>query len=608
MNNKKVVVDRKKLIKYLKILGVVLVVVLFLWFLIIHPLLTFRGYENQIEEAAKRYYELNANQLPIGKRVKTLSVQELFDQSYLKEDFYVPFSKKPCSITESWVKVRQEDGEYKYYTYLKCGAISSIVDHDGPKITLNGDDEITIDKGDKYKELGVKSVVDNSDGKLDVNDVVIDSSDVNTNVTGTYEVTYTIKDSLNNQTKKVRKVKVVSRLENIVKQSTNNSGVYTGGNPHNYIYFSGMLFRIVDIDGDNVRIVADEDVSNVNYSAIDEWLEYYYDHITSKSKKYVVKNKYCNMKATDNNISNLDKCSSYTKEVNVSILSASDINQATDKNGDNYLFPDGISWVRNEKDQKTAYATRNVFYGYGTQYMAFSQNYNLGIRPVLTIKGDALVVSGDGTLSNPYSIDDFTYAKTNDKLNSRYSGEYILYSGMLWRIVDVSDDGTTKVIANTTIYNDGDRVETFYDTDNKAKVYNPEQKGNVGYFINNQVTQYVNTEYFVNKQIEVPIYKNNIKYGEESSTKKYKVKLSAPNMYEMFSAFDFGSETMKSYWLLNSSRAQYKKAVISDIGVVMYGDLYDYGEYGIRPVGYFDKSCVVVRGNGTLDNPYIITK
>lgn len=193
MNNKKVVVDRKKLIKYLKILGVVLVVVLFLWFLIIHPLLTFRGYENQIEEAAKRYYELNANQLPTGKRVKTLSVQELFDQSYLKEDFYVPFSKKPCSITESWVKVRQEDGEYKYYTYLKCGAISSIVDHDGPKITLNGDDEITIDKGDKYKELGVKSVVDNSDGKLDVNDVVIDSSDVNTNVTGTYEVTYTIK-------------------------------------------------------------------------------------------------------------------------------------------------------------------------------------------------------------------------------------------------------------------------------------------------------------------------------------------------------------------------------------------------------------------------------
>src|SRR5699024_4695828 len=117
------------------------------------------------------------------------------------------------SITESWVKVRREDGEYKYYTYLKCGVISSIVDHKGPEITLNGDDSITIDQGSKYKELGVKSVVDNSDGKMNVDDVTIDSSKVNTDVTGSYEVVYSVKDSLNNETRKVRKVNVVSRLE-----------------------------------------------------------------------------------------------------------------------------------------------------------------------------------------------------------------------------------------------------------------------------------------------------------------------------------------------------------------------------------------------------------
>ena len=80
------------------------------------------------------------------------------------------------------------------------------------------------------------------------------------------------------------------------------------------------------------------------------------------------------------------------------------------------------------------------------------------------------------------------------------------------------------------------------------------------------------------------------------------------NMYEMFSAFDYNSEMMKSYWLINSSRKQYTKAVISDIGVVMYGNLYDYGKYGIRPVGYLDKSCTIVRGKGIRENPYIITK
>ena len=599
--------DKKKMKKYLKLAIVIIVVVLFLWFLILNPLLTFKGYEKQVEDAAKRYFEINSSQLPTGTRVKTLSVQDLFDQSYLKEDFYVPFSKKPCSITESWVKVRQEDGEYKYYTYLKCGVISSIVDHKGPEITLNGDDSITIDQGSKYEELGVKSVVDNSDGKMNIDDVTIDSSDVNTDVTGSYEVVYTIQDSLNNETRKIRTVNVVSRLESLVKKATNDSGVYTGINPNNYIYFSGMLFRILGVDGDNVRIVAEQDVSNVNYSAIDEWLDYYYDHINKKSKKYVVKNKYCNMNADDGSISSLTNCSSYTDEQEVSILSASDINQAGPV-ADNYLYPNSISWVRNSKNDDEAYAVRNVFYNSDSQYMSFDKDYNFGVRPVITIQGDALVVDGDGTQANPYSIGDFESASTNDLVNTRSTGEYISYSGILWRIIDVDNDGTTKVIANTTLYNNGERVLTYYDTNATSKIYNPTQRGNVGYFINNQASQFVDTEYFANKVVEVPIYKNDIKYGNESTTKKYKVKLSAPDMYEMFSAFNYNDKAMKSYWLINSSRKQYTKAVISDIGVVMYGNIYDYDEYGVRPVGYLDKDCVIVRGRGTVDNPYIITK
>lgn len=605
MDNQKIIDNN--FIKYLKISVVVIVIALFLWFLVIHPLITFRGYEKDIEAAAKRYYEINAGELPTGTRVKTLSVQKLFDQSYLKEDFYVPFSKKPCSITDSWVKVRQEDGEYRYYTYLKCGIISSNVDHKGPEITLNGDDEVTINLGSKYDEEGVKSVVDNTDGKMDVEDVEIDSSDVNTNRAGTYKVTYSATDSLNNTNEVVRTVKVVERLKNTVNKATNKAGVYTGSNPNNYIYFSGMLFRIVDIDGDNVRIVAEQDVSNVNYTAIDEWLEYYYDHIADESKKFVVKNKYCDMKTNDNDISNIDKCNSYTKEKEVSILSASDINQATVEGQSNWLRPNTVSWIRNEKDNKNAYTVRNVFYNTDARYMSFDQNYNFGVRPVLTIKGSTLIEDGDGTKDNPYSIGDMESAKAGDKLNTRHSGEFVSYSGMLWRIIDIDSDNTTKVIANTTIYNDGVRVLTSYDTDSKTKIYNPKERGNVGYFISNQAVQYFDTDYFVSKEVEVPIYKNMIRYGKESTTKKYKVKISAPNMYEMFSAFDYNSVTMKSYWLINSSKAKYTKALISDIGVVMYGPIYDNAEYGVRPVGYLNKDCSIVSGAGTYEDPYIIT-
>ena len=60
-----------------------------------------------------------------------------------------------------------------------------------------------------------------------------------------------------------------------------------------------MLFRIVSIDRGNIKIIADEDISIINYNGIDKWLDYYYDHLAKDSKKYIVKNKYCNMKLNE---------------------------------------------------------------------------------------------------------------------------------------------------------------------------------------------------------------------------------------------------------------------------------------------------------------------
>ena len=79
-------------------------------------------------------------------------------------------------------------------------------------------------------------------------------------------------------------------------------------------------------------------------------------------------------------------------------------------------------------------------------------------------------------------------------------------------------------------------------------------------------------------------------------------------MYEMFTAADFNVNDRGSYWFINSSQKENTKAVVAEIGTVMYGKLYDYDDYGIRPVGFFDKQCVIVRGKGTMDDPYIIEK
>ena len=119
----------KKILGKMKLAVTVIVVLGFVWFLIISPMRTFHQNEKKLEQAAKRYFELNSSQLPVGDRVKTISLQTLYHKSYLEEDIFIPYTKKTCSVTDSWVKVKQINGEYKYYVYLQCGILSSNVDH-----------------------------------------------------------------------------------------------------------------------------------------------------------------------------------------------------------------------------------------------------------------------------------------------------------------------------------------------------------------------------------------------------------------------------------------------------------------------------------------------
>ena len=597
--------DKSKVIKYAKIVVTCLIVVIVLYFFLIGPFIKFKDNENKMLNATKRYFEINSDELPTGNRVKTIDLKTLYYKKFITSDLKIPNSIKSCSASDSWVKVKKVHNEYKYYVYLKCGALSSNVDHKGPDIILNGDDEITVNKGDEYKELGVKSVSDNTDGKLNVKDVSVDNSSVKTNKVGIYKVTYKIKDSFNNETVKIRKVNVVSVLYKTVKKATNNTGIYKGEtNINNYITLSGMLFRIVGVDSDNnVKVVSDEDISYINYKSLDKWLEYYYDHLTDNAKEYIVKSKYCNDSLNDNDMKKT-KCSSYTEKKNAYILSLEDYNNSLDENENSYLYPTIISLLSNTKNgNKEVYTTRSFFLNTDSKYMSFDINYNFGVRPVLTLKGSSLIKSGDGSSSNPYSYNDFSSGNVSDNLNARYSGEYISYSGYRWRVIETEKEGATKVILDG-ILNDS---TTKYSTTDSVKLYNPEQKGNVGYFINNNAAQYVDTSYFVSKNITVPIYKENASYKNEISTKKYKVKLSAPNMYELFSASN-DATLLKSYWLLNSSKSLNIKYIVSNNGTVYYGEVLNDNESEVRAVAYFDKECTIKSGKGTRSNPYKIAK
>ena len=590
----------QKYVGKVRFLIVLAIIGTFVWFLVISPMLTFHGNEKKLEEAAKRYYELNQNEIPTGQRVKTLSLKKLFDGAYIKKDMYVPYTKKTCSVENSWVKVkRNNNNELDYYVYLDCGILQSNVDHEGPEIKLIGSDEVTIGVGEVYKDEGIKSVVDNKDGKLKNEDVDIVSK-VDTSKIGTYDVIYKIQDSMANKTEKIRTVKVVKTIKAVIKKDLGSAKNYIGNPDNNYVRLSNMLFRIYGIENNNVLLVSNSDISNVNYSKIDKWLDYFEDNLMDESKKLLVKKKYC-IDTLDESSLDTTECSSYTKE-RYSYLPSIDLINKSKENDTTFMKNETISWTSNSSDKKKTYVFKDIFLddNINKEYVATSNDDNYGVRPMLLIKGDTNIVSGDGTSYDPYTFGEVPQVKDSPKLNTRYVGEYIINGDYLWRIVKIENDGTTKVILETTL----DRnFKVGYDYKNNTAIYNPKQKESVGYKINNLASKYIDTSIFVSHEIEVPIYKNKIIFNEEIKTEKYKVKLSAPNMYEMFSAY---TGEGFSYWYLNTSQSKNIAAAVADYGVSINENIPSNLLLNVRVVGYVNKNMVISSGRGTPESPYML--
>ena len=118
----------KSNIKKIKIIIFIVLVCLAIWFLGISPIMQFHSNEKKLEDAARRYFELNEDRLPSGERVRTLKLNTLYKESYLDRDIKMPYTGKVCSLTNSWVKFSRVNGQYKYYTYLDCGVLKSSID------------------------------------------------------------------------------------------------------------------------------------------------------------------------------------------------------------------------------------------------------------------------------------------------------------------------------------------------------------------------------------------------------------------------------------------------------------------------------------------------
>lgn len=605
--------NKEKIRKIIKIAGVILVVViiiLLVWFLYFYPRKVFRENEREFDAAGKRYYEINKNRLPSEEgRVISVTLDTLIKQDYL-DGLYIPYSDNLCDLNESNVKVVNKDGEYEYYTYLKCGKYESDVDHEGPTIELNGDMETTVSLGDTYEDPGVKSVVDDTDGEMDISVVSVEG-EVDTSTVGTYEITYTARDSLNNRSRVTRTVKVEERLSSVVKNNTEN-GYYVGDVDNNYIMFNNMLFRIVRVNDDNtVTIVSNDALANVDYtndgsfegSALDSWLNDYFYNLLEKDFQDLIKSSsWCNDTLNSDNITTTE-CSSMTENRKVGILSIQDYNLSFDGSR-SYLDKSNFTWYANQASDDNAWAITSTD-TYPNTIIATDKTNLLNVVPAVTLKARASVEAGSGTYSDPYIIINTSKARRSSDLNKRQVGEYVSYSGYLFRISNVLDDGTTEVIMESVLTVDNQQVNIGYTNEGTEKVYNPNQEGNIGYKIKNDMTNYINTDLFVSKNVTVPIYDEKVTYQGDKDTKDYKLLISIPSTFDIFSAKSSNSSN-SGYWLIDSSKSENTKTIVRSLGTVTYSSAPDNLTAGVKVKAYFDKDVLIRDGSGTLTDPYTL--
>lgn len=618
---------RKKTIALVKILVIIALVAAFVWFLILSPMLTFQKYEKEIEDAAKRYYDFHSSELPTGERVKTLSLTALYDASLLKGTYYAPISHNACSVEKSWAKVRKENGNYKYYVYLDCGRMQSKIDHEGPVIKLKGKEEIKVNIGDKFKDPGVDSVIDENDGKIDVSTVTI-RGDVDTSKVGTYEIKYTAYDELRNKTTVKRTVIVEKLLNKYIKQDLGDEKYYKGDPKNNYVIFSKMYFRVVGLtEDDNVIMIAEEDVSNVSYKKLENWIDdVYMKAFTKESKKLMLKHEFCSSTVKESEI-HTKECKDKTKARYAFVPSIADINKA-ELDGKNFMWTGTMSWTADHETSKEAWVERIFFFSSDDQFWKDNATYNYGVRPMIVIKGKTKVIDGDGSHDNPYKLEDFKKVKNGDLLNKGKVGDVVDINGTKWIVVEPLKDGTTKLVSYITISNtsdfeekelDVDEIENnsgfftdrIYTTSNEEGklTFNPKDKENFAYYINNKASKYIDTTYFVSHNVDVPIYKGRIKYKEETKTVTYKLKISPPNLFDMYSTHltKRGEGKTNSYWLLNTSTSSKRYCgVIADIGSVINDQIGYLEEFGVKAVAFTKKGTTITSGKGTYEEPYII--
>ena len=232
----------------------------------------------------------------------------------------------------------------------------------------------------------------------------------------------------------------------------------------------------------------------------------------------------------------------------------------------------------------TIYGYRLVHY-YKLEHPKVDKNTNPLLKDTLTSSNN-IVVANDGLYEENKSY----YYKGNVQNN------YVRYSGIIWRVVRINDDGSITLTSDLPI---------------TSLIYGYETNS----FEESYVYKWLNEDFYGRLQnIDSYIVDTNycadaIENAEEVNCKENKTsKITLLSVYEYLKASGSKSylNNEKVYWTV-SPNGEDKVWYMTQKGLVSNEDVTSGSNhsYGVRPVITIKGDLEITKGDGTIDNPYM---
>lgn len=359
--------------------------------------------------------------------------------------------------------------------------------------------------------------------------------------------------------------------------------ILKGNIDNNYISYSGILWRVMEIENGNIKIVSDDSVTllpwgqNKNYeeSNINKWLNSTFKNNLTDIEKYLTLNEMCINNTNEINITECQNKNDY-----ISILSMNEY--ITAGANDSYLNNNTYFWLSATNDKNEPWY---VFDNGGIK--EDNSNHIYGVRPVVVLK-DIDYIFGNGTKSSPYLVSN----EPVDKLSEVELGSLIDYSSYTWKVVGKTDT-SIKLVLNEPLTIDEKEVEKIYSK--KYYEFNLKDTNGIAYYLNNTFYKTLTNKDYLQK-------------GDFYIGK-----------YDLFDLDEIYSESVNTYvglltigdiylpenddmYLLSSISNDNTIPVVNKNNTIFY-NLISY-ESKIKPVIYLDKEIEIKGGIGDINYPF----